>query len=125
MLCFTWVVSSLLSCCYLSSSLLTLPSAYLLCLSWVVSSVVIFREEYLTKPYYKPGFSQWVASSKFVEFLNCYNRGFCFELFFSSLFYREFNPWDAQYSSIQGIQVFIFCSGFLALNLANLHCYLS
>ena len=89
MLCFTWVVSSLLSCCYLSSSLLTLPRAYLLCLSWVVSSVVIFREEYLTKPYYKPGFSQWVASSKFVEFLNyfnCYNRGFCFELFFSSFF---------------------------------------
>ena len=88
----------------------------------------LYREEYLTKPYYKPRFSQWVASSKFVEFLNyfnCYNRGFCFELFFSSLFYREFNPWDAQYSSIQGIQVFIFCSGFLALNLANLHCYLS
>ena len=57
-----------------------------LCLTRVVSSVVIYREEYLTKPYYKPRFSQWVASSKFVEFLNylnCYNRGFCFELFFS------------------------------------------
>lgn len=128
MLCFTWVVSSLLSCCYLSSRLLTLPRAYLLCLTWVVSSVVIYREEYLTKPYYKPRFSQWVASSRFVEFLNYfngYNRGFCFELFFFIFFYKEFNPWDVQYSSIQGIRVFICCSGFLALNLANLHCYLS
>ena len=50
----------------------------------------LYREEYLTKPYYKPRFSQWVASSKFVEFLNyfnCYNRGFCFELFFFHLFF--------------------------------------
>ena len=53
----------------LSSRLLTLPRVYLLCLTWVVSSVVIYREKYLTKSYYKPRFSQWVASSKFVEFL--------------------------------------------------------
>ena len=95
MLCFTWVVSSLLSCCYLSSRLLTLPRAYLLCLTWVVSSVVIYREEYLTKPYYKPRFSQWVASSRFVEFLNYfngYNRGFCFELFFFHLFLQGIQP---------------------------------
>ena len=95
MLCFTWVVSSLLSCCYLSSRLLTLPRVYLLCLTWVVSFVVIYREEYLTKPYYKPRFSQWVASSKFVEFLNyfnCYNRGFCFELFFFIFFLQGIQP---------------------------------
>ena len=43
----------------------------------------LYREEYLTKPYYKPRFSQWVASSKFVEFLNYFN---CYNCFFHLFF---------------------------------------
>ena len=70
----------------LATRLLTLPhlGSQFCCYLWSR----IFSQ--LSKAYYKPRSSQWVASSKFVEFLNyfnCYNRSFCFELFFFFIFF--------------------------------------